>query len=626
MFWLYNRTGDKLLLKVADLLHEQAYPWRQIFRENLFLDDPDDFHPKHAVNVAQALKAPVVYWQKSSDPADRAAYRAGLVHLMRDHGTSYGINTGSEMVSGRSTVEGVELCAIVENMLSAETALRILGEARLGDELELVAFNSLPAAFSKSMRQHVYYTLANNIRAQRGPIGYEIDYADGRTPAPRSGCPCCCYNLHMGWPKLVQNAWAATNDGGLAALAYVPSEVTTTVAKGVEAKVVCDTDYPFSEMIKLNVTPVKSVAFPLHLRIPGWCQRPTVAINGQPYGDVKSGEFLIVSRTWNPGDVVELTFPMTVEKFSGVNQSVSLRRGPLVFSLALHENWKILEAGKLPGFEAYEVTSESPWNYALDADCQQVAQVSTRPVPLNPFAQGQAPVDLVVPARRIPEWRERADGLIPYDPPVSPVKSDAELEHIVLVPFGSQMLRITDFPHLGTPAAALTEWRASFNTNSLDEWIVYRGGFVRDERLHLVLGSKALATHTNFADLLLEANVQIGDRGNAGLLFRASKASIGCDQYRGYYVGLEPVTGELIVGKADDQYFPLTRTQVAAKPNAIHRLKVEAIGSAIRVWFDDSPQPVIDLTDESFQTGAVGVRSFAYTASFGELGARRTIR
>jgi len=172
-FGCTTARAKESLLQLADLLYAQAYPWREIFADNLFLHYPDDFHPKHAVNVAQALRAPVVYWQRSQLQADRDSFQAALSHLAADHGTTFGINSGTEFLSGRSSVEGVELCAIAEKMLSCETAMRILGDAAIGDELELLAFNALPAALSKPFRQHVLLHVGEQCLRSNGLVGYE---------------------------------------------------------------------------------------------------------------------------------------------------------------------------------------------------------------------------------------------------------------------------------------------------------------------------------------------------------------------------------------------------------------------------------------------------------------------
>ncbi|RYG59136.1 hypothetical protein EON80_26075, partial [bacterium] len=468
IFWLYNRTGDEFLLPLAETLVAQSFPWTEMFTRNTFMDVSDENMVTHNVNVPQALKMPVVFSQLSGKAQDKNAYRAGFDHLMRDHGTSFGINAGSEHLSGRSSVEGVETCSTVEYMLSAETALRILGDARIGDELEVVAFNALPAAFSSDFRQHVYYTISNNVSATVGRVGYEQDHGNDRLVAPMSGYPCCCYNMHMGWPKLVQNAWAATRGGGLAALAYVPSQVSAPLTSGQNATITCETNYPFEETIRMEVQLEKPERFPLQLRIPGWCKTPVVRVNGIAVKSVESGAFALVDRVWKAGDKVEITFPMTVETIRGINNSISVRRGPLVYALGLKENQKVVAMGPTPGYESYELTTDSPWNYALEVNATNPAasfKVVSKKGGKNPFETGQAPVVLQVQGRRVEAWKMRADNRLSLEPPVSPVAANGPLETLELVPFGSQMLRVSEFPLLGTPAPAPKTWSEDFSAD-----------------------------------------------------------------------------------------------------------------------------------------------------------------
>ena len=625
ILWLYNRTGDEFLLPLCDLLAQQAYPWRQIFTENRFLEYGDDFQPKHAVNVPQALKMPVVYSQRSGKVEDRNAYGAGVAHLMQDHGTSFGINTGTEMLSGRSASEGVELCSIVERMLSAETAMRILGDAHIGDELEVVAFNGLPAGLSKNIRQHVYYTLSNNVQAPRGELGYEQNYGNGRTPSPISGFPCCCYNFHMGWPKFTQNSWAATRDNGLAVMAYVPSQVTAQVAGGATASVLCDTNYPFEETIRLTVSLDKPATFPLRLRVPRWCKNPQIKVNGKVQPKATGGTFATISRAWKSGDRVEAVFPMTVETVRGVNESVSVRRGPLVYALGLTENWKEFEKNKVPGFESYEVTTESPWNYALVLDAQNPAKSFTfqsKAGAKNPFETGKSPVSLRVAAKRVESWKMRADGLNALDPPVSPVATNAPTQTIELVPFGSQMLRVSEFPVAGTPRAAMTTWKEDFSGDYSDRWVVYLGSFVRNQKLHLPRMAKGVAPRAVFADFTYDADVTVGDKGDAGVMFRVSDPTVGTDNYRGYYAGINAESGQVVLGKSDNKWTQVGQSARAIDATKTHHIRVEARGNKIRIWVDDMTTPALEATDDSFTSGALGVRSYSNKAAFGNLSAR----
>ncbi|RYX86485.1 DUF1080 domain-containing protein [bacterium] len=612
VLWLYNRTGDSFLLGLADTLNQQAYPWRDIFTNNRFLDFGQDFHPKHNVNVPQAMKISPVYWQRSGNAADRAAFGLGNDHLMRDHGLSVGINSGTEFLAGRSTTQGIELCSIVERMLSDETALRILGDANIGDNLERLAFNALPAGLSTDIHQHVYYTLPNNVTAPRGGLGFTQDYGDGRTPAPRSGFPCCCYNFHMGWPKFVQSAWAGTPNGGLAVLAYAPSQVTAPVAGGVTVSFVAETNYPFEDTVRLKLSAPRNVRFPLSLRVPAWCKNPSITVNGKKQ-DAKPGTFSVIDREWAPNDEVVLHFPMTVQTETGVNDSVSVWHGPLLYTLKIEEEWSAFEKSKVAGFDSYEVTPKSAWNYALMLD-GAAPTVQRGAMPANPFDQKQTPVTLQARARKIPDWTLAWNGHISFDPPLSPVASNAPIETVTLVPFGAQMLRVSNFPVIGTPRALTKEFRDDFSNEHFDNWVTYGGGWLIRESAFGpspdAPSSKAIATKTRFRDFVYDADVSLGDVGNAGLLFRISKPSIGDDAYSGYYVGLSADKGEVELGKADGKWTPLKSAPMALAANRPQRVRVEARGARLQVFVENMTQPLIEVTDDSFADGAVGVRQY----------------
>lgn len=626
IFWLYNRTGDAFLLPLADTLAGQAYPWRDIFTHNRFLEFGGDFQTKHGVNVAQALKMPAVYFQRTRDEGDRCAYALGQAHLLRDHGLACGIASGTEFLSGPGTTQGVELCTIVERMLSDETALRILGDASIGDGLEVVAFNALPAATTRSICQHVYYTLPNNVTAPRGGLGYNQDYDDARTPAPRSGVACCCYNMHMGWPKLVQNSWAATRDGGLAVLAYLPSQVSAKLPGSGVVTWTAETSYPFNETIRLRLSATGKARFPLLLRVPAWCKQATLSVNAQP-ADVKvvPGAFARIEREWSPGDEVVVHLPMPVEVVPGVSNTAVVRRGPLVYSLPLGESRTVLEPGTRKGFESFSLTTASDWNYALELKADNQAgsfEVQSRPGRLsdNPWELANTPVTLKVPARKVPEWTLAWNGRAAFDPPAGPVGTKSPVENITLAPFGVQMLRVTNFPVVGKPPV-VRQFRDNFAEGHYVGWLLYGGGwFVRDAALHAasnassggegLAGVKAVATGTSFADFDYEATVMVGEQGNAGLAFRITQPSIGGDAYKGYYVGISAERGEVELGKAENRWTSLGMARKAVTANTPYRMRVEARGPNFRVFVQDMTTPLLEATEGSFAIGAVGVRHY----------------
>ena len=459
--WLYNRTGDESLFKLAKLLHDQGYDWKQQFdpfeyttkTDRSILDSrsgaglPERAMQTHGVNNAMALKMSPEWSLVSGSEEDRKAVYQQIKMLDRYHGIPNGMFSADEHIAGTDPSQGIELCAVVESMFSYEMIASDLGDPLFGDRLERVAFNALPGAFREDMWSHQYDQQPNQIACTRRPRQWSTNGPDANLYGLTPEFGCCTANMHQGWPKLVSSLWMGTADGGLATVAYGPSEVEAVVGDKTRVRIDEDTEYPFRETVRMTVNSEATVKFPLKLRIPGWADEATVTVNGKPLSGAHAGAYLVIAREWNPGDWVEARFPMHPRLSRWENNSVAVERGPLVFSLKIGENWtKLDEDTPAPD---WEVRPTTPWNYGLvvnATDPKQSVKVVESPIGEHPFSESEAPVELLMRARRVPEWQAVDGSAGPL--PESPVKSSSPEETVTLVPYGAAKLRITAFPEI----------------------------------------------------------------------------------------------------------------------------------------------------------------------------------
>lgn len=460
-YWLYRRTGDPSVLEVVRSIHDNSFDWPGYFRDFPWTTEairregyPHLGRPvsmtAHVVNVAMATKHAGVWHQQSGDERDRQAAYDGWNNLDRYHGQVAGRFSGDEHLSGPRPTQGTELCAIVEGMYSLEKLVEVLGDAAFSDRLEMLAYNGQPGTCTPDYWARQYDQQANQVlcTVAKRQWSSNSDTSNIYGLEPHFGC--CTANMHQGWPKFVAHLWMATHDQGLAAVAYGPSSVTAKVADGVEVTVDEETDYPFDGRIRFRVTASNAVKFPLHLRIPAWANGAEARVAGETQRQ-EPGRFLVVDRTWQPGDELTLSLPMTVRLETRYRNAVAVFRGPLAYSLRIKERFQEIKRHHptLPVVD-WEVYPESPWNYGLLVDRERpeesirVAKVVS-PGP-QPFANESAPVVLAVQGRRLPDWKlvqNSAD-----DPPPSPVESQEPLTELELVPYGCTRLRITEFPVL----------------------------------------------------------------------------------------------------------------------------------------------------------------------------------
>jgi len=452
IYWTYNRTGAPELLELAKKVHRNTARWDK------------DIINWHNVNVAQAFGEPGTYWMQSKDPADlQAAYRnyARIREL-------YGQVPGGMFGSDENCREGyddprqsIETCGIVEEMLSDETLLLITGDPVWADRCEDATFNSLPAALTPDMKALRYLTSPNMIQSDK----------KNKSPGVQNGGPmflmnphmhrCCQHNWGHGWPYYAETLWAAAPGNGLAALLYAENEVTAKVGDGTSVTINEKTKYPFEDTILFSIATAKKTAFPLYLRVPGWCKGAQVSINGKKQKcEAETGSYIVIDRTWNDGDTVALKLPMqiTVRTWTNNHNSVSIDRGPLTYSLKIGE--KYVREGGTDTWPAWEIYPTTAWNYGLiisEKSPENNFKIVDKQWPENdmPFTIEGTPIELIAKGKKIPKWQQDHLGLVGLLQD-SPVKSAETEEAITLIPMGAARLRIASFPVIGTGGEAHT--------------------------------------------------------------------------------------------------------------------------------------------------------------------------
>ena len=463
IYWLYNLTGESWLLELGETVHAQTTDWTGLFHDGgVFLHPENNLH---CVNLGQGFKAPTVWWQYSHRAEDREAPALAVETIRRTVGLPTGLWAGDEMLHYGAPTRGSELCTAVEMMFSLEEMLRITGDIRWADYLERVAFNALPTQVNDDFTAKQYFQQTNQVSCT-------LDWHPFSTPhndtdivfGTLNGYPCCLCNMHQGWPKFTQNLWYATADGGLAALVYAPSEVTAK-AGGVEVRIRETTEYPFREQVSFTVDftgrKVKKASFPLRFRVPQWCKGSTVRVNGEAVETAVEEGIVRLDREWKRGDRIDLEFPMDICTEPWYDQAWTIVRGPLVYALKLDEKWtwKAFEGpDRYYGKGAWEVTTDSPWNYCLmrETFSTDACRVELHDGGDYPWNVTNAPVSLFVPARALPHWTRVEDIAYFTETGHDAVGEDLLIE---LVPYGCTTLRIAEFP------TRLVPWDLEYRQN-----------------------------------------------------------------------------------------------------------------------------------------------------------------
>jgi len=241
--------------------------------------------------------------------------------------------------------------------------LRVTKEARYGDSMERVLYNTILGAWP--------------IQAD-GTSFYYSDYATtGKKVWYGQKWPCCSGTFPQLAADYHISAYLRSADGVYVNL-YAPSQVQWndgTARYGLKQ----ETKYPFDNKVQIEVSGSQPSEYTIYARIPAWAMPdPVVSVNGKRVPNVQPGTFAAIRRTWKDGDRVELEFPMPL-RLEAVDDNhpnlVALMRGPLVLFAVTDSQ---------PSFDRAELLrAKLAGNAAGDSIA---TSADGRPIAMRPFA------------------------------------------------------------------------------------------------------------------------------------------------------------------------------------------------------------------------------------------------
>jgi DUF1680 family protein len=366
---LYHLTDDDRYLKLAVWYLDQrghGYGRGALWGAG---DNPDycqDSVPVKAQRqiVGHAVRAMYLYCgaadvaAATGDPrymeAMRAVWNDVVLRKMYVTGGigSSGLNEGFSVAYDLPNASAYcETCASVGMVLWNQRMAQLTGDGQYLDILERTLYNGAIDGLSLSGDRFFY----------GNPLASSSTYPHAE-PLGRSewfGTACCPSNISRLVASLGgylygvsgQNVWVNLFVGSSARLAVGGTDLGLRV----------ETNYPWEGTVKLTVNPTKPTHFGLHLRIPGWARgvavpgdlyrfagadvsQVVVLLNGRPLQYREQQGYAVINRTWNRGDVIELTLPMRVQQLvsrdeiSANRDRIALQRGPLVYCVEGSDN------------------------------------------------------------------------------------------------------------------------------------------------------------------------------------------------------------------------------------------------------------------------------------------------
>ncbi len=316
--------------------------------------------------------------------------------------SDYGESFSYDYDLPNDTVYG-ETCAAIGLAFWAHRMLEIEPRGEYADVLEKVLYNGSISGMQLDGTRFFYVNPLEVI-----PEASKKAYVYSHVKPQRQkwfGCACCPPNLARLITSLPEYAYGVRDKTVFAHL-YLGGTVDLR-EEGIPACLEVETGYPWNGGVRMTVHAGEAADWQLALRIPGWCGKYTLCVNGEDArAELKDG-YAFIGREFRDGDIIELELDMPVEKMQANPRvredigSIAVMRGPVVYCLEEADNGGQLARVRL---------TDAPFTVDYEPDfLSGVAVVRTQ----GEYLEGDWGEDLYRKAEA-GRWIQKELTLIPY--------------------------------------------------------------------------------------------------------------------------------------------------------------------------------------------------------------------
>lgn len=251
------------------------------------------------------------------------------------------------------TVYG-ETCASIGLVFFARRMLQLEQKGEYADVMERALYNGVLSGMQLDGKKFFYVNPLEVV-----PEACEKDAHKRHVKPERQkwfGCACCPPNLIRMLTSL-EDYVSLYDDDTLWLNLYTGGDI-----EAGDMRIRVATNYPWQGSVRLDVLSGGKRA--LALRVPGWCRRWTVKVNGEAVSAAPEDGYIVLRRDWQSGDAVELDLDMPVRVVRANPRvredagKVALQRGPVVYCLEEADNGGDLHNVRLAGLSGCETRWE----------------------------------------------------------------------------------------------------------------------------------------------------------------------------------------------------------------------------------------------------------------------------